>query len=277
VITNQNPYWLSPSNDSIFIGVKPYFLDESGNDQFFHYLLSEPNQPDYNQYFIHRSTPFMADWVFFLLLGVLFLFAYLRRYRGRRVSEVLASYWNSRFAYQLIREEGAFVGNVNIVLLLNAFLLLGFFGFKLWIYIYGEHPGELTALGVYAVITASMIVFFLFKLLVHRLFAGIFQVGDYVKDYLWHYFQFFQMLGVALLPIAIISSYTPSFTSFTWLKLVAPIIFIAFVIRLSKTFYRSVAEYKISPLYIILYLCAFEILPWIIASKWLLEIIKPSS
>jgi hypothetical protein len=273
VVTNQNPYWLSPSNDSVFVGVKPYVVYGSDSDHFFHHSLSEPDHADYSQYFTQRSTSFTADWVFFLLLGVLFLFAYLRRYSGRQMNEVLASFWNSRFANQLIREEGAFVGNVNIVLLLNAFLLLGFFGFKLWLFVFGENPGELPALGVYAVITASMVVLFLLKLLVHRLFAGLLQVGDFLKDYLWHYFQFFQMLGVGLLPIAIISSYTPSFTSFTWLIVVVCILLIVFLIRLLKTFYRSVAEYKISPLYIILYLCAFEILPWIIACKWLLEVV----
>lgn len=273
MVTNQNPYWLSPSNDTVFVGIMPCVKSGSENEQLFHHTLSDPKDSDYSHFFSQRTTSFTADWIFFLFLGILFLLAYMRRYSGRQLNEVLTSFWNSRFSNQLIREEGAFVGNVNVVLLLNSFLLLGFFGFKLWLYIYGDNPGELLALGVYAVISASLVVLFLVKLLVHRLFAGLFQVGDYLKDYLWHYFQFFQMLGVGLLPVAIVNSYTPSFTSSTWLMLVFIFLMIIFIIRLLKTFYRSVAEYKISPLYIILYLCAFEILPWIIACKWLLEVV----
>ena len=273
MVTNQNPYWLSPSNDTVFVGAMPYVEIGSESEQLFHRSFSEPEESDYSQYFTHRSSSFTANWIFFLFLGILFLLAYMRRYSGRQMNEVLASFWNSRLSNQLIREEGAFVGNVNIVLLLNSFLLLGFFGFKLWLYTYGDDPGELPSLGVYSIIAASLVVVFLGKLLIYRLFAGLFEVGDYLKDYLWHYFQFFQMVGVGLLPIAILSSYTPSFTSFTWLIVVSYFLIIVFIIRLLKTFYRSVAEYKISPLYIILYLCAFEILPWIIACKWLLEVV----
>ncbi|MRI63725.1 DUF4271 domain-containing protein [Ornithobacterium rhinotracheale] len=115
----------------------------------------------------------------------------------------------------------------------------------------------------------SIIIFLLFKIVMNVLLFSVVGYGDVLRDFFVSrtYYRIFTTLGLVLLSFL----YYFSKIEVDMLTYVS-LIFIGgmFLLELISFYLRSSKEYKFPFYYIILYLCALEILPFAIVCKFIL-------
>jgi hypothetical protein len=91
----------------------------------------------------------------------------------------------------------------------------------------------------------------------------LYQDNGLLREYRFEVFSVCKILGLVFLPLAVLSM-TLNQGSLSWVFPLAAFIFIAsFVFRIIQGLAISFS-YSVSPIYIILYLCTLEILPFIL-------------
>jgi hypothetical protein len=166
-----------------------------------------------------------------------------------------------------MREELVFSHRGSIVLTFIFILITGLFltlgGIILNYSIVGQNENSLIQFGYWCLIIMFI---YLLKWIANGMFLSLIQQSDYLKTFMFVVSTFNKIIGLVLLPIAILAAYLP-------LKYAAVFINIGFVLWALIIIYRLIKEvsisieYKIPRLYIILYLCAFEISPFLVSVK----------
>jgi len=198
---------------------------------------------------------------------VLFLIAWVKNTYPRRFYQLLRSFINRQSLLQVMREELVFSHRGSIVLTFVYIIIGGLFltlagmmfNFKII-----EQNDQLLIQFLYWCLVILLIYFF--KWLANGLFFGLIQRPEYFQTQLFIISVFNKVIGLILLPITILAVYLPLNISSTFIQLGVVLWAIILVYRLIKEVTISLS-YKIPSLYIIVYLCAFEISPFIIGIK----------
>lgn len=198
---------------------------------------------------------------------VLFLIAWVKNTYPRRFYQLLRSFINRQSLLQVMREELVFSHRGSIVLTIvyifigGMFLTLAgmMFNFKII-----EQNDQLLIQFLYWCLVI-LLVYFL-KWLANGLFFGLIQRPEYFQTQLFIISVFNKVIGLILLPITILAAYLPLNISLTLIQIGMVLWAIILIYRLIKEVTISLS-YKIPSLYIIFYLCAFEISPFIIGIK----------
>jgi hypothetical protein len=121
----------------------------------------------------------------------------------------------------------------------------------------------------YLFFALTITIIYLVKYSVNSILAYISLNNELNKEYLFNVFIFSQTTGIILFPFVICLQFTkyPS----EWFLYPALIIWLGFyALRMFRGFIISVTEQNIGIIYIFLYLCALEILPLLVLTKFLL-------
>jgi len=175
--------------------------------------------------------------------------------------------FNNQSLFQVIREELVFSHRGSIVLTFIFILLSGLFltltsivfDFK----IVGQNESFLVQFGYWNLL---ILFIYLFKWVINGLFLSLIQQNDYFKTYMFVVSTFNKIIGLMLLPITILAAYLPMDYAAVIIKTGFFLWAIILIYRLIKEVSLSIS-FKIPGLYIILYLCAFEISPFLIGLK----------
>jgi hypothetical protein len=119
----------------------------------------------------------------------------------------------------------------------------------------------------YLIIAVFIIIAYLVKVIIIKLFGYIFETNKEASAYILMVYLFGNTLGLAILPlvisIAFIKQVSPSFFIYTGIFIIIAFI-IARIIRGLVIGYNST---RFSLFYLFLYLCALEILPFVVLVK----------
>lgn len=208
-----------------------------------------------------------AEWMIIVFIIVLFLIAWVNNTYPRRFYQLIRSLINKQSLLQLMREELVFSHRGSIVLTFVFIIIAGLFltlaeiifNFK----IIEQNDQLLIQFGYWCLL---IILVYLIKWGVNGLFFFLFQQPEFFQTQMYLVSGFNKTIGLILLPITILAAYLPFSTSSTLVQIGAVLWVIIIVYRLIKEISLS-ASFKIPWLYIILYLCAFEISPFIIGIK----------
>ena len=165
------------------------------------------------------------------------------------------------------------MGDVSIKtpgLLITLFFVFNYifnFGFFIFLVI-KAYAANLASGGNRLVITAyifiAIILFYLFKIIYIKLSGFIFNTSEKAMQQLGIYINTENAFGVLLIPVLILSLYSPAhYILFAGILL----FFIFLVIRWVKTFLIGLSIGGFSVLHLILYLCALEIIPVLVVIK----------
>jgi hypothetical protein len=208
-----------------------------------------------------------SEWMIAVFLISLFLLSWVKNSYPKRFQRLLRSLFNNHSLFQVIREELVFSHRGSIVLTIIFILITGLFltlgGIVLNFNIVDHNDNSMIQFGYWCLIIT--LVYFA-KWAFNGLFRGAIQKTEYLKTYMFIVSIFNKVIGLILLPITILAAYLSMNYAIIFIK-------IGFVIWAMVIIYRLIKEveislsFKIPLLYIILYLCAFEISPFLIGIK----------
>ena len=208
-----------------------------------------------------------AEWMIIVFIVVLFLIGWVKNTYPRRFYKLLRSLINKQSLFQVMREELVFSHRGSIVLTIVFIVVTGVFltlvGIVFDFKIIEQNDQLLLQFGYWCLV---ILLIYLIKWGANGLFFGLFQQPEYYQTQLIIVSVFNKAIGLTLLPITILAAYLPLNTSTFIIKIGIVLWAIILIYRLIKEVSISIS-FKIPSLYIILYLCAFEISPFIIGIK----------
>jgi hypothetical protein len=208
------------------------------------------------------------DWITFHLIICLILVAIVQMYYGKRLKQIIKAIGGGRYTSMLTKEANLFRDRISIPLFI---IYLISFSLLIYLLIAGDTEPTIANLGglkFFSIIVLLVLLTWFIKNLVLNFIGVLFKNQLILSDYMQMNFMFNMVTGLILLPFIILSVYM----SFAYS------IYAATVIWLLIYFYRFVRElftglsYANFSLYSrILYLCTFEIVPFLVVTKLIMS------
>ena len=212
------------------------------------------------------------DGMFYLLMGMLFYFAIIKLFFGKYLANLMTLFFRASMRHQQLREQVLQAPFPSLLLNILFVFSAGLYGaFLLRYYNYGNNDHFWIHFLSCSAILAGL---YLLKYMVLRITGWIFNINRAVDTYLFVVFMTNKIIGIFLLPILILVSFSGP-----------PLLEIGFTLSMIMIgvfyFYRFMAGYatlhkeiKISGLHFFLYLCAFEIAPLLLIYKVLITYLE---
>ncbi len=203
------------------------------------------------------SDPLNAEWVTALLLGLFVLLALINAGSSRKWRLFGQAMFRMRLGKQAMREEFDLQERGFLSMLFLALCVISLFG---WQYLHwrglAQGLGFLPLLGLVAGAV-------LFQLLLLRAVAGLFRVDRGVAEHLYTGLLLFILAGLVLLPVAVLMAYRAEYRSYM-APLGLAVVGFMLLYRWVRGTWIGVGE-GVPVRYIIVYFCAAEILPVLLA------------
>lgn len=204
-------------------------------------------------------------WYVFVLLLSLSIFAWGKSLYQKYLLQIIYSVYNYQTSIQLFRDKNALFRNLSIILQFLFPINLGLFFYFLIEYYQLKHVSEypIANIGLYSFF---VFVFFRLKSLFYKFLGVVFKVQDDFNEIQHHMNIFIQTLGVILLPFIIsIPFLNESIKSYFLIGLF--VIIGVFVLLFFLRGFQIVSRKQVPFFFLILYLCAVEILPIVLLTK----------
>ena len=210
---------------------------------------------------------FQPIWVLIIiLLGITILGYTYSSFTNRFINSVKAII-QTRFAVQLSRDERAISHPMSVFLTINFVLITSLFILQLITSNLFFESAIKFSFSAFLLIAAAIVVVYISKIILLKFFSFIIDKSISIGEYIFTLFLINQILGIILIPAVIFISYSDRSLQHVFIYLGVAGILISFFIRLGKGVIMVFERDRAPLFYIILYLCAFEILPIFLATK----------
>jgi len=214
---------------------------------------------------LHKAQP---DWVLAILVLCFILLAWVQVFYHKRILQIFRAPFSKRFINQLTRDGNLF--RERIVIALGIVYILTF---SLLLYEFNEQVLRFTLQGVtgitlYWLITVINIGVLAAKVALVRFLGAIFKTRETTNNYLLNLLIFALLSGPVLLTALIFIVYLKSIII---LYICLFIFILLLVFRFMRGFFIGMALTKFSYLFLFVYLCSLEILPFLVLIKILLN------
>jgi hypothetical protein len=212
------------------------------------------------------ERPYTNDWMVIVILFAAFLFALVRTIPGKFFNSMVRFLTMRGVNENSSRDTGEIFQWQATILNLASFLTISLFGFLLLEYfrVSTDYLGEfLTWLICFGVVTAGITLRHILCILT----GNISSEQETFSEYMIGVYHTYRAGGILLLLVSLLILYTTFLPSGVWFTtgiIVAALLYIIRIIRLFLIFMTR----HVSILYLILYLCALEILPVVIILKY---------
>lgn len=218
-----------------------------------------------NNYGFGEIIPKEPLW--FLLTSILLIvfFGIIKILFKKEVDLIFRAFFDNRTLSQLNKEDNVFVSWQFLFLYLTFALTVGLFACL--ILYKASASGPATEFTIFLLVSLFAFVFFGIKILILRLLGLVFKVQKLVKDYTnIIYLTYFNVLFI-LLPVtfclSLINIQEQYYLFWGFLALFSAIVAFQYL----RITFNILLNYRLSKLYLILYLCALEICPILIFAK----------
>ena len=204
------------------------------------------------------------DWTFFLIIIGWMVFASLRFGFTKYMVQVFQSIFNYSISARLFREQG-YSNNFGLFRLNLIFYL--FVPFSIFL-IARDNGVSMTGFGgmeLYVIVLAVANGYFMLKILLYKILGSIFSKRETTGELVFNMMLYHNVLGLILLPIATIHSMVPALAPVS-LFVVPGLIVLFYLMSVIRSIFFAFRE-GVSIFYLILYLCALEILPILLVAK----------
>jgi len=200
-----------------------------------------------------------------VLILILAIVAYVRGAYGRRLSRLFNSLWRIQILRQVMREELVFSHRASILLHFN-FVLVASLTIYSWMKLSGKSIFQLEGFSLYISLAGIIASVYIVKLLVTLVLRTVFKDPGLIREYLFEVFLINKAAGILLLPLAL-GLIILNISNSSELILIIAISACFFVVFRFVQGLRLSLDYKVSGVYIILYLCTLEILPLLVLAR----------
>jgi hypothetical protein len=223
-------------------------------------------KPSHQTPILRISEP--SYWQGIILFLIFSILVVIKVSEPRKILKIFISVFSLQESKQLFREEFKLTKRVSILFGLGFILVMAFLIQKTNHY-FGLIFNDYSQIQQYFFFLAVVTLVYLIKFIVNYALAFISSNNDLAREYLFNVFLFAQTIGIAIFPLIICIQFTKYPAE--WFLYPALIICGGFYgLRMFRTFIISSSEQNIGILYILLYLCALEILPQLVLIKFLL-------
>ena len=227
--------------------------------------IAAAEQPDKPYGFVGKQMLATGqDWTFFLIIIGWSVFASLRFGFSKYIVQVFHSIFNYSVATRLYRETG-YSSNFGMFRLNLIFYLFLPFPIYLIAKDNGVSLAGFSGIEFYLIVFGVVNAYYLVKLLLYKILGSVFSQKETTGELIFNMMLYNNVLGLILLPVATIHSMVPGF-GFISLFLVPGLIVLFYLMSIIRSIYFAIRE-GISIFYLILYLCALEILPILLVTK----------
>ncbi len=201
--------------------------------------------------------PLAADWIAALLIGCVVVLAIINRTAPRTWRILGQATFRLRLGSQTLREDVDLQDRNFLGLLLVAVLAIAMLGWQLLVI----HGGAVHT--TYLTLVAGVAVVLLVQGLLPRLVAGLLHVDAGSSEYLYTGSLLYALTGILLLPLVTVAAYNVDWRDGLLLS-GGVLLGLTVLYRWFRGAWIGMGE-GLSPGYIILYLCAAEIVPVLLA------------
>lgn len=204
------------------------------------------------------------DWTFFLVILGWIIFASLRFGFSKYISQVFHSAFNFSAATRLYRERGY---NSNFGLFRLNLIFLLFLPFPIYLIARDNGMSLMGFSGIefYLIVLVVVNGYFMTKIFFYKILGSVFSQRETTGELVFNMMLYHNVLGMILLPVATIHVLVSGFGPFS-LFIVPGLIAIFYLLSVVRSIYFAI-RVGISIFYLILYLCALEILPILLVAK----------
>ncbi len=255
VDSTLHSYWKTDSvvyfNDSVVVKsnysdiYKGHLLHPSGNEA------------------IDRN-PISPVWFFPIILIVLAVFASLRIFYNKYLSQMLVAFVNNNLTNQIVRDENILVQRASVYLSIVFNLIAALFLYLISIY-YGW---ELVGIGFgfsrflfFALVVSAA---YTVKFLILKICGWLFNLNREMATYIFNTFLINNILGIAILPFVCLIAYNQLLPTSLLILISVILAGLAFAYRMFRGVLVGLSMPSFSLLYLFLYLCTLEIAPLLI-------------
>ena len=212
------------------------------------------------------------DAMFYLLLLMLFYFAIVKLFFGKYLDNLLTLFFRASMRQQQLREQ-VLQSPFPSLMLNNLFVISGgLYGAFLLRYYHFGNPDRFWIHFLYCAVVLAVL--YLLKYVILRIIGWIFNINRTVETYLFVVFMTNKIIGIFLLPFLVLISFSGALMTDIAITLSIIMIGVFYLHRFAGGYSVLHKEIKISGLYFILYLCAFEIAPLLLIYKVLVTYLE---
>ncbi len=213
------------------------------------------------------KRPSNYDGFFFLILFLAFvLFALVKIFSRRKLQQLFLAFIKPSAMNQLLREEYAFTDRSTILLLLLSWLILPLFVFQS---ITHFHPASPFSEGIklYGLSLAVIVGMYSLKIISIRLLSLTTGLKAEGSEYIYTILLFNKVAGLIMFPLVLLVAFARQLNPIHLLYAGLFILSILLIYRILRLVQLGLSASGVSVLYLFLYLCTLEILPFIVIIK----------
>jgi hypothetical protein len=211
--------------------------------------------------------PLQTDWMIVILLVVAFLFSLVKRSYGNLTSGFAKFFTFRGITEPVSRDIGGLFYWQSTLMNLTSFLVIGLFGYSAAAY-YNIIPIGMKGIVIWLIVIAIISLAVTLRHLICIVTGAVSGEQEVFREYLLSIYQSYRFGAIFLAGIIILESYTRIFPVNSLIISGIAILAIMYLIRVIRLLIIFLNR-NISIFYLILYLCALEILPVLIVAKYL--------
>lgn len=243
------------------------------NDSF-PYLKTQPSLFTDKAYIYAKDMPMQrrektgpSDWIFGIILLILFIVAILLRYASSSIFEFIKGCFSKQQICITVK-DGSIINYLSLIPILLIFIpivslflyiILKFYSIDVLI----PYKGYL----LYVIIIASWIILYFLKILFIRFFGTVFRGKKISVFYIQNQLNFNSLMGFLLIIPMILLLYFDNYYQEIFIFIFLFLFGILYVIKLFRCFYLIINTFKFSSIYLFFYLCTIELLPILLIGK----------
>ena len=218
---------------------------------------------------IEESVLSSQIWLMGLLLGLLFLMAFIKFQHNSKLKTYLQSVLSYQSFYKMFKEQNATNQRLAALLSFIFFINISLVAYYTFLH-FGVYPKDPQQYFSFPFIVGMVCLGYLIFVIVNKILAFVFESYKLLNENLYNLFFSNRILGLSLLPLVVLYPYMPPEISKYALYLLWGLVAGSFILRWFRGLQISF-KHKVPYSYMFLYLCTLEIIPIIIIVKTILE------
>jgi hypothetical protein len=206
-----------------------------------------------------------------ILLTAFSLFVIVKVYSPRKLRQTFTAFIKPAALHQLLREEYAFSNRSSVLLLIMSLLTLPLFAYQAAGYAGSNtflfHFVHTKGLLAYAGIMLFVFLAYLVKILTIKFLANTLTVRSSGSEYIYTILLFNKVAGLVMLPLVLLIAFARQLPTTISLYTGLGILSILLIYRSLRMVQIGISTSGVSILYLFLYLCTLEIMPFVVLIK----------
>lgn len=264
------------ANDSSEVSLHPAFWP-GADGHVLGYRAREAQAPKKHRFVVDKTSKEVrlynrqyeqsaADWNLVLLALMIVFVVMSKTLFPRRFKQLQGALFGTNYLNQLLREWNPVRSFMGFFFILAYVLIFGLFLQRLLIYFSGGGDEISSPLSLFY-LSAGVAAFLLLRMLMVNFFAFLFRTQEVSIRYLTTQLSYFVVTTMMLLPMMFVFTYNPIESGFyIGVGLVAALL----IYRFYRSLIVGATNSRFSVLYLFLYLCALEIVPFLLLVKLVL-------